>query len=129
MRVPAGAHLVRRRSPVLRGRFAVAGHTLSSSPMDVTDLTRFLDESGAIELVKGPAGAMARFLVDMVARPPDPASTVPAVPRVFKRSEGAAAAMREDVIVRACPRRRTAGRASSGPGSLRDLHARPPAPG
>lgn len=129
VRIPAGAHLVRRRSPVLRGRFAVAGHTLSSSPMDVADLTRFLAESGAIGPLEVPAGAMARALADMVAHPSDPASTVPAVPRAFKRSEGAAGAMREDAIVRACTRRRTAGRASSRPGSLRDLHARPPAPG
>ena len=33
-------------------------------PMYITDLTHFLDKSGAIAPVKGPARAMAQFLVN-----------------------------------------------------------------
>ena len=43
--------------------------------MYITDLTHFLDKSGAINPAKGPARTMAQFQVDAVAHASD--STVP----------------------------------------------------
>jgi hypothetical protein len=42
--------------------------------MYVIDLTHFLDRAGAIAQVKGPARALAQFLVDVVAHTSDATS-------------------------------------------------------
>jgi hypothetical protein len=54
------------------------------APMYITDLTHFLDESGAIAPVKGPARAMAQFLVDVVAHASDATSKALPAPKCFK---------------------------------------------
>ena len=92
--------------------------------MYVSDLTHFLDKFGAICRVKGPALAMAQFLVDVVAHGSD------AAPICFKCKKGAIEALRaqDDAIVWLCPRCRTEGRISNWQGSLWDLRDRPLAP-
>ena len=57
--------------------------------MYVSDLTHFLDKSGAIGPVKGPARAMAQFHVDVVAHASDAASMALPAPRCFKCKKGA----------------------------------------
>jgi hypothetical protein len=99
--------------------------------MYVSDLTHFLDKSGAIGPVKGPARAMAQFHVDVVAHASDATSNALPAPRCFKCKKGAVEAVRahDDAIVWVCPRCRTEGRISNWQGSLWDLRDRPPAPG
>jgi hypothetical protein len=99
--------------------------------MYVTDLTHFLDQSGAIGPVKGPARAVAQFQVDVVAHASDTTSRALPAPRCFKCKKGAVEAVRaqDDAIVWICPRCRTEGRISNWQGSLWDLRDRPPSPG
>jgi len=96
--------------------------------MYITDLTHFLDKSGAIGPIKGPARAMAQFVVDVVAHASDSASDSLAAPRCFKCKKGAVEACRalDDAIVWVCPACRTEGRISNWQGSLCDLRDRPP---
>ena len=96
--------------------------------MYITDLTHFLDESGAIAPVKGPARAMAQFLVDVVAQASDATSGSLPAPRCFKCKKGAVDAERahDDAIVWVCPKCRTEGRISNWQGCLWDLRERPP---
>jgi hypothetical protein len=98
--------------------------------MYVSDLTHFLDKSGAIGPVKGPALAMAQFHVDVVAHASDATSNARPAPRCFKCKKGAIEAVRahDDAIVWICPMCRTEGRISNWQGSLWDLLDRPPAP-
>jgi ribosomal protein L37AE/L43A len=100
-------------------------------PMYVTDLTHFLDKSGAIGPVKGPARAMAQFMGDAVAHASDTASRALPAPKCFKCKKGAVEVVRaqDDAIVWICPKCRTEGRISNWQGSLWDLRNRPPSPG
>lgn len=104
---------------------------LTRAPMYVSDLTHFLDKSGAIGPVKGPARAMAQFHVDVVAHASDTTSKALPAPRCFKCKKVAVEAVRahDDAIVWVCPRCRTEGRISNWQGSLWDLRDRPSAPG
>jgi hypothetical protein len=99
--------------------------------MYVTDLIHFLDKSGAISPVKGPARAMAQFLVDVVAHASDATSNAVPAPRCFKCKKGAVEAGRalDDAIVWVCPLCRTEGRVSNWQGTLWDLRDRPSDPG
>ena len=99
--------------------------------MYITDLTHFLDKSGAIGSVKGPARTMALFHVDAVAHASDSTSEALPAPKCFKCRKGAVEAVRaqDDAIVWLCPRCRTEGRISNRQGSLWDLHDRPLDPG
>jgi hypothetical protein len=54
-------------------RRRAAPKTIHPRSMQITDLTHFLDKSGAIGPVKGPALAMAQFQVDVVAHASDAA--------------------------------------------------------
>jgi hypothetical protein len=100
-------------------------------PMYISDLTHFLDKSGAIGPVKGPARAMAQFHVDVVAHASDSATSALPAPRCFKCKKSAVEAVRahDDAIVWVCPRCRIEGRISNWQGSLWDLRDRPSAPG
>jgi hypothetical protein len=99
--------------------------------MYITDLTHFLDNSGAIGPVKGPARAMAQFHVDVVAHASDATENPPPAPRCFKCKKGAVEARRapDGAILWVCPLCRTEGRISNWQGSLWDLRDRPSAPG
>lgn len=99
--------------------------------MYVSDLTHFLDKSGAIGPVKGRARAMAQFHVDVVAQASDATSKGLPAPRCFKCKKGEIEAVRaqDDAIVWVCPRCRAEGRISNWQGSLWDLRDRPSAPG
>ncbi len=112
------------------GRDADTSRAPSQQPMYVTDLTHFLDKSGAIGPVKGPARAMAQFQVDVVAHATDATFTAPAAPRCFKCKKVAVEAARaqDDAIVWFCPKCRSEGRISNWQGSLWDLRNRPAAP-
>jgi hypothetical protein len=105
--------------------------TVALHPMYVSDLTHFLEKSGAIAPVKGPARAMAQFHVDLVAHASDTTSTTLPAPRCFKCKKGAVEAVRahDDAIVWICPTCRTEGRISNWQGSLWDLRDRPSVPG
>ena len=99
--------------------------------MYVFDLTHFLDKSGAMSPVKGPARAMAQFHVDVVAHACDSRSKALPPPRCFKCKKGVVEAVRaiDDAIVWVCPRCRTEGRISNWQGSFWDLRDCPRAPG
>ena len=56
--------------------------------MYITDLTHFLDGSGAIAPIKGAARAMAQFLVDVVAHATDESDASLAAPTCFKCKKG-----------------------------------------
>ena len=101
--------------------------TPDPSPMYITDLTYFLDKSGAIGPIKGPARAMAQFVVDVVAHASDSTSDALAAPMCFKCKKGSVEAIRalDDALVWACPACRTEGRISNWQGSLWDLRDRP----
>ena len=100
-------------------------------PMYITDLTHFLDKSGAIGPVKGPARAMAQFLVNVVTHASDATEDALAAPSCFKCKKIAVEAVRaqDDAIVWSCPACRTEGRISKWKGSLWDLRDRPQARG
>lgn len=99
--------------------------------MYITDLTHFLDSSGAIGPVKGPARAMAQFHVDVVAHAPDGTADALPAPRCFKckKSPVAAVPAQDGAITWACPACHTDGRISNWQGSLWDLRDRPAAHG
>jgi hypothetical protein len=99
--------------------------------MYVSELTHFLDKSGAIGPVKGPALAMAKFHVDVVAHASDAASNALPAPRCFKCNKGAVEAVRthDDALVWVCPMCHTEGRISNWQGSLCDLYDLPSAAG
>lgn len=99
--------------------------------MYITDLTHFLDKSGAIGPVKGPARAMAQFHVDVVAHASDSTEHCLAAPRCFKcnKSTVNAKPAHDGAIVWICSTCRTEGRISNWQGSLWDLRKRPPSLG
>lgn len=94
--------------------------------MYITDLTHYLDESGAIGPVKGPARAMAQFLVYVVTHASDATGDAQGAPTCFKckKSEIEADRAQDDAIVWTCPACRTEGRISNWQGSLWDLRDR-----
>ena len=104
---------------------------VESRSMYITDLTHFLDKSGAIAPVKGPARAMAQFLVNVVSHASDATEGAFAAPSCFKCKKIAVEAARaqDDAIVWSCPACRTEGRISNWKGSLWDLRDRPQARG
>ena len=95
--------------------------------MYITDLTHFLDGSGAIAPIKGPARAMAQFVVEVVAHATDESDTSPAAPTCFKCKKGPVTALRaaDDAVVWKCPKCEAEGRISKWQGTLWDLTARP----
>lgn len=97
--------------------------------MYITDLTHYLDKSGAIGPVKGPARAMAQFLVNLVSHASDATGGALAAPACFKckKAEVEATRAQDDAIVWACPACQTEGRISNWQGSLWDLRDRPQA--
>ena len=99
--------------------------------MYVTNLTHFLDKSGAIVPVRGPTRAMAQFHVDVVAHASDARSKAFPAPRCFKCKKGTVGAVRahDDAMVWVCTACRTEGRISNWQGSLWDLRDRPSASG
>jgi hypothetical protein len=101
----------------------------SIRPMYITDLTHFLDQSGAIGPVKGPARAMAQFHVDLVAHTSDNTSEKLSAPKCFKCKKATVHAIlaQDNAVVWACPSCRIEGRVSNWRGSLWDLSDRPSA--
>jgi|LakMenEpi03Aug12_release.lakeMendotaPanAssembly.Ray.scaffolds.fasta_scaffold924416_2 hypothetical protein len=99
--------------------------------MYITDLTHFLDKSGAIGPVKGPAPTMAQFHVDAVAHASDSTSETLPAPKCFKckKSVVEVALAQDNAVVWACPKCRIEGRISNWQGSLWDLRSRPPTSG
>ena len=75
--------------------------TPTPRPMYVTDLTHFLDKSGAIGPAKGPARAMAQFQVDVVAHASDATTKALPAPKCFKCKKATVEAVRaqDDAIV------------------------------
>jgi hypothetical protein len=96
--------------------------------MYITDLTHFLDKAGAIGPVKGPARAMAQFLVDAVAHASDGSPETLPAPRCFKCKKGVVEAFlaQDNAVVWECPKCSIEGRISNWQGSLWDLRDRPP---
>ena len=99
--------------------------------MYITDLTHFLDKSGAIGPVKGPARAMAQFHVDAVAHASDSTSETLPAPKCFKCKKGVIEAVlaQDNAVVWVCPKCHIEGRISNWQGSLWDLRNRPPTSG
>jgi len=95
--------------------------------MHITDLTHFLDASGGLAPVKGPARTLAQFLVDVVAHVSDGSGDGLAAPKCFKCKKGAVTAARamDQAIVWTCPACDAEGRISNWQGTLWDLTARP----
>ena len=95
--------------------------------MYVTDLTHFLDGSGAIAPIKGAARAMAQFLVDVVAHATDESDASLTAPTCFKCKKGPVTAVRaaDDAVVGKCPKCWAEGRISKWQGTLWDLSTRP----
>jgi hypothetical protein len=69
--------------------------------MYITDLTHFLDKSGAIGPVKGAALTVAQFQVDAVAHASDSAPDAFPAPRCFKckKAEVEAVQAADDAVV------------------------------
>ena len=69
--------------------------------MYITDLTRFLDSSGAIGQVKGPALAMAQFQVGVVAHASDSAPESFLASRCFRCKKADAVALKaaDDTVI------------------------------
>ena len=84
--------------------------------MHVTGLTHFLDKSGAIGPVKGPARAMPQFHVDVIAHASDARSKAFSAPRCFKCKKGAVEAVQDhdDAVVWVCLICRTGGAFRTG---------------
>ena len=103
----------------------------SGYAMYITDLTHFLDKSGAIGPVKGPARTMAHFHVDAVAHASDNTSETLPAPKCFKCKKGVVEAVvaQDNAVVWVCPKCRIEGRISNWQGSLWDLRNRPPTSG
>jgi len=98
--------------------------------MYITDLTHFLDNSGAIGQIKGPALAMAQFQVEVVAHASDSAPESFPAPRCFKCKKADVVALKaaDDAVIWICPKCQTEGRISNWQGSLWDLRERPSHP-
>ena len=99
--------------------------------MYITDLTHFLDNSGAIGPVKGPARTMAQFHVDAVAHASDSTAECLPAPKCFKCKKDVVEAFlaQDNAVVWVCPKCRIEGRISNWQGSLWDLRNRPPTSG
>jgi hypothetical protein len=99
--------------------------------MYITDLTHFLDKSGAIGPVKGPARVMAQFHVDVVAHASGSTSETLPAPKCFKCKKGVVEAVlaQDNAVVWVCPKCHIEGRISNWQGSLWDLRNRPPTSG
>ena len=97
--------------------------------MYIADLTHFLDKTGAIGPVKGPARVMAQFHSDVVAHASDASAIALPAPRGSKCKKSAVEAVPapDGAIIWACPSCRTEGRISNWQGSLWNLRDRPPA--
>lgn len=95
--------------------------------MYITDLTHFLDGSGAIAPIKGAARAMAQFLVDVVAHATDESDASLAAPTCFKCKKGPVTAVRaaDDAVIWKCSKCEAEGRISKWQGTLWDLSTRP----
>lgn len=83
--------------------------------MYITDLTHFLDKSGAIGPVKGPARTMAQFHVDAVAHASDTTSETLPAPMCFKCKKGVVEAVlaQDNAVVWVCPKCHIGGRISN----------------
>ena len=83
--------------------------------MYVTDLTHFLDSSGTVGPVKGPARAMAQFEVEVVAHASGSAPEAFPAPRCFKRKKADIVALQaaDDTVIWICPKCKTEGRISN----------------
>jgi hypothetical protein len=81
-----------------------ASKTIHSRSTYITDLTHFLDNSGAISPVKGAALAMAQFQVDVVAQASDSAPDAFPSPRCFKCKKADVEAIRapDDAVIWIC---------------------------
>ena len=99
--------------------------------MYITDLTHFLDQSGAIGPVKGPARTMAQFHVDAVAHASDSTSEALPAPKCFKCKKTVVEVVlaQDNAVAWACPKCRIEGRISNWQGRLWDLRNRPPTSG
>ena len=88
--------------------------------MYITDLTHFLDKSGAIGPVKGSARTMAQFHVDAVAHASDSKSETFPAPKCFKCKKGVVEAVlaQDKAVVWVCPKCHIVGRISNWQGSL-----------
>jgi hypothetical protein len=62
--------------------------------MYITDLTHFLDGSGAIAPIKERAARDGQFVVEVVAHATDESDTAPAAPTCFKCKKGPVTAVR-----------------------------------
>jgi ribosomal protein L37AE/L43A len=111
-------------------RKRTAPKTIYPRSMYITDLAHFLDKSGAIGPVKGPALAMAQFQVDVVAHASDAAPDAFPAPRCFKCKKADVEAVQapDDAVIWICPKCRTEGRISNWQGSMWDLRQRPSHP-
>jgi hypothetical protein len=91
--------------------------------MYITDLTHFLDKSGAIGPVKGRERAMAKFHVDLVAHSSNNTPQSQLAPKRFKCKKAAvhAGPAPDNAVVWACPSCRIEGQVSNWRGSLRGL--------
>ena len=107
------------------------GRICCGPAMYITDLKHFLDVSGAIGPVKGPARTMAQFHVDAVAHASDSTSETLPAPKCFKCKKGVVEAVlaQDNAVVWVCPNCRIEGRISNWQGSLWDLRNRPPTSG
>jgi hypothetical protein len=114
------------RFPRTRAAFLYVADGIAAT-MYITDLTHFLDRSGAIGPVNGPPREMAQFHVDVVAHATDETSTRPPAPRCFKCKKGVVDALvaKDHAILWTCLKCRTEGRIAKWQGSLWDLRARP----
>jgi ribosomal protein L37AE/L43A len=95
--------------------------------MYITDLRHFLDDSGAISVPEGYAGAMAQFQADLVANASDATEHPLAAPRCFKCKSGTVKAdlAPDAAILWTCPKCGAEDRISHWRGSLWDLRHRP----
>lgn len=99
--------------------------------MHISDLTHVLDASGALAPVKGPARALAQFLVDVVAHATAGSDGELAAPACFKCRKSAVTATKamDQAIVWACPACGAEGRISKWQGTAWDHTDRPAARG
>lgn len=132
LKVPANASLARGGAvgPV-SGPDGLPWRICSGFAMYITDLTHFLDKSGAIGPVKGTARTMGQFHVDAVAHASDNSSETFPAPKCFKCKKGVVEAVlaQDNAVVWVCPEYRTEGRISNWQSSLWDLRNRPPTSG
>jgi hypothetical protein len=91
--------------------------------MYIIDLKHFLDASGAIAPVKGPALKMAKFVTDVTAAASGQSAGVAAAPTCFncKKEAVDSSVAPDEAILWFCPRCQTDGRISNWQGTLWDL--------